>query len=287
MRSGEIPRSCESPVPGSAPTCGSAQQGYSLVVLIVAITLLSLGMAAALPFWSSRARSEDEAEAVFRGLQYAEAVRVFKLRHGRYPTQLEELLELEPRSIRQLWKDPITDGEFGLLVEIAAPREAGGRRRPRAAGADSAEDSDESDDDDGDESEGQGEDGSGRVQIVRLPPVEGGRTVRSAGAIRGVYVESDETPRRNYFEAGTYRDWLFTDQLIELPPVPDGESILKRARSDWIGLGFSEIMQPNGIGEAPTAGEMPGSDRERDRREPDSDDGSDEDEDLDTFDDLE
>lgn len=274
-----------------------SERGFSLVVLIVAITLLSIGMMAALPLWSSMARREKEAEAVFRGLQYAEAIRVFKLRFGRYPNQLEELLELEPRSIRQLWTDPITDGEFGLLVEIAAPRGQGRQGRGSEA---------ENPGDDGDDEERPrrgsselrgGSDtqveesgrGSGAVLLVRLPPAEGERRVRASGSIRGVYIEDEETPRRNYFEASSYRDWLFTDELILLPPVPEGDEILKRSNSDWIGLGFPADFQPSGVSQPPTAGEMPGSEREREARQRNEERSGDdqEGEEFDSFEDIE
>lgn len=275
---------------GSSPA--GVERGYSLVVLIVAITLLNIGMAAALPFWSSLARQEKEAEAVFRGLQYAEALRVFNVRFGRYPTQLEELIELEPRSIRQLWKDPITGGEFGLLVEIPVPRNRrgqGGRGRqqePRGEQEVDAEGQAGSELASGDpDSEGNQGGGAGK-QVVRLPPVKEGRQIRSASAIRGVYIESEDTPRRNYFEASSYRDWLFTDEVIQLPNAPDGEGILKRARSDWIGLGFPPALQPASSARAPTAGEMPSSGREREQRKREASANGDAG-DLDSFDDLE
>ena len=96
-----------------------AEKGYNLVILVVAITVLHIALAVSVPLWSTQIRREKEAEAIFRGLQYAEAIRVFQQRFGRYPTTVEELLEVEPRSIRQLWTDPLSLGGelgFGLLV---------------------------------------------------------------------------------------------------------------------------------------------------------------------------
>ncbi|HEX2251775.1 MAG TPA: hypothetical protein VHQ65_00740, partial [Thermoanaerobaculia bacterium] len=51
------------------------------------------------PAWSKMAQREKEEELIFRGLQYAEAIRVFQRKFGRYPTRLEELIEVEPRKI--------------------------------------------------------------------------------------------------------------------------------------------------------------------------------------------
>jgi len=44
-------------------------------------------------------RREKEEELVFRGLQYAEAIRVFQNRFQRPPIRLQELIEVEPRSM--------------------------------------------------------------------------------------------------------------------------------------------------------------------------------------------
>lgn len=94
-----------------------AEAGYSMVVLIVAITVLNILVAAMLPLWSTQIRREKEEELIFRGWQYAEAIRLFSNRHdGQYPTKLEDLLKAKPRCIRQLWKDPMTEDGKWVLV---------------------------------------------------------------------------------------------------------------------------------------------------------------------------
>ncbi len=101
-------------------------EGFNLVVLVMAVTVLNILVAMALPAWSHQIRREKEAELIFRGLQYAEAIRVFQIRHGRLPVQLRELVEVQPRSIRQLWKNPMTDdGSWLLLPGTGGPQ--GGR----------------------------------------------------------------------------------------------------------------------------------------------------------------
>lgn len=81
--------------------------GYSLVVLIMAVTVLNIMLAAALPKWSGMIQRDKEEELISRGWQYAEAIRVFQRRFQRYPLKLEELIKVKPRCIRQLWKDPM------------------------------------------------------------------------------------------------------------------------------------------------------------------------------------
>lgn len=96
------------------------EEGYNLVLLMVLVTVLNILVAAALPYWTGLAQREKEEELIFRGLQYAEAIRVFQGRFGRPPMRLQELMEVEPRSIRQMWEDPMTgEAKWGLIFANA------------------------------------------------------------------------------------------------------------------------------------------------------------------------
>ena len=114
------------------------ERGYNLVTLIVAMTVMNILVAVAMPWWSQRIQREKEEEAIFRGLQYAEAIRVFQLRQGRYPNTLEELVKLEPPALRQLWDDPLSEhGYFGVVVQSPradAPGAGGPGSAPPARG---------------------------------------------------------------------------------------------------------------------------------------------------------
>ena len=113
----------------------SAQTGFTLVGMIIIFTVMAVLLSAAMPIWSKVIQREKEEELIFRGMQYAEAIRVFQLRNGRYPLRLEELLTVRPRSIRQLWTDPMTDdGEWGLIYAQTAPGQRQGRRGRRGRG---------------------------------------------------------------------------------------------------------------------------------------------------------
>jgi type II secretory pathway pseudopilin PulG len=95
----------------------SPQRGYNLVMLMVAITVLNIMVAVSLPMWSQEIQREKEEELISRGFQYVEAIRVFQNRFQRMPVRLEELLEVKPRCIRRLWKDPMTDGSFQPIFQ--------------------------------------------------------------------------------------------------------------------------------------------------------------------------
>lgn len=98
--------------------------GYSLVMLIMAVTVLNIMIAVALPKWSEMIKRDKEEELISRGWQYAEAIRLFQKRFQRYPVKLDELIKVKPRCIRQLWKDPMTaSGEWApiLLGGVGSP----------------------------------------------------------------------------------------------------------------------------------------------------------------------
>jgi type II secretory pathway pseudopilin PulG len=99
--------------------CGAA--GYSLVMVVMIITVLNIMIAIALPLWSGMIRRDKEEELIARGLQYAEAIRVFQRRFGRLPVQLDELIKVEPRSIRRLWEDPMTGKQDWILIFEGTP----------------------------------------------------------------------------------------------------------------------------------------------------------------------
>ena len=82
-----------------------------MAALLVGLSVMSIMLSMALPVWSTATQREREAELVFRGEQYAQAIDLFSRRNGGFPPNLE-ILE-EGRYIRKLYKDPMTpDGEF-------------------------------------------------------------------------------------------------------------------------------------------------------------------------------
>src|SRR5258708_32266845 len=60
--------------------------GYSLVVVIMLVTVLNIMLAAAMPKWSEMIKRDKEEELISRGFQYAEAIRIFQKRFGRLPS---------------------------------------------------------------------------------------------------------------------------------------------------------------------------------------------------------
>jgi type II secretory pathway pseudopilin PulG len=101
----------------------AAAHGYTLAALMVMITVLMIGLAAAYQLWSSIIQRDNEEELIFRGLQYVRAIQLYQARNGRLPNKLDELMQMgpgKPRCIRKLFKDPMTppDGKWGLLFSF-------------------------------------------------------------------------------------------------------------------------------------------------------------------------
>lgn len=245
----------------SAPRPGEA--GYNLVMLVMAITVLNVLVAVALPMWSHRIRREKEEEAIFRGLQYAEAIRVFQQRFGRYPASLEELVEVEPRSIRRLWKEPLSQhGQFGLVVEAPRAQVAGGSRPGQAAGGDDPSAA-------GEVIEVQSRQlrrpslgaAASNTTLVKLPRSGDGeeRQLAEGTVIHGVYLDHEGESIRLFFDRDRYERWAFTVEMIPLPQAGP-QRPASRVPSHWIGKPFPEGLTPRLPGVATPGGGNRGTD---------------------------
>ncbi len=97
-------------------------------MLLFAITVMAIGLMVAVPVWQTQIQREKEAELIFRGNQYVEAVRVFQLKKpGTFPKSLDELVK--EKCIRRLYKDPMSsDGTWNIIL-LAGGAAPGGKQR--------------------------------------------------------------------------------------------------------------------------------------------------------------
>jgi type II secretory pathway pseudopilin PulG len=106
----------------------SREAGYTLVALLAFMTLLAMFAAGAAPSIVQQSRREREKEAIFRGEQVADAIRVYyKARRVRgdqgLPTSIDQLLEGIPRGTKKVQilrasaaRDPLSSsGEWKLI----------------------------------------------------------------------------------------------------------------------------------------------------------------------------
>jgi len=224
------------------------RQGYTLVALVILIAVMGIATAIVLPLWSSVIQRERERQLIFRGAQYAEAIRVFQARFGRLPVKLEELLEVEPRSIRQLWDDPMTDdGRWELMRQVGqggTPGEDGGApgigggtvggQRGQTGSGDAG-------------SGGAASDLPGSGSAPQLGPLGTGSGEEvSIGPIAGVHSRSEDSGFRLFLDREQYNRWEFTPDLFPPAVGADGSPRTPHLGTDWIGRAPPESQLEGG-----------------------------------------
>jgi len=103
----------------------SGERGFTYVAMLVAVAIIGIGLAGTAEVWSLAHQREKEAELLFVGNQYREAIgRYYDATPGggkRYPAKLENLVEdnrypMPRRHLRKLYPDPLTGkAEWGLM----------------------------------------------------------------------------------------------------------------------------------------------------------------------------
>jgi type II secretory pathway pseudopilin PulG len=110
-----------------------------MAALLVALSVMAIMMTVVMPVWKQTAQREKEEELIFRGLQYTHALTLFSRKYANAaPPNLDVLVE--QRFLRRKYKDPITQGDFQLILAgQGAPGSAqqpgrGGQQQPGAGG---------------------------------------------------------------------------------------------------------------------------------------------------------
>lgn len=97
----------------------NSEAGFTLAGVLVALAFLLILMSAAATQWSFIKKRAKEEELLFRGKQYARALKLYYMKFNTFPNELKELVD--ERCIRQLYKDPMTpDGEWALIRGVNA-----------------------------------------------------------------------------------------------------------------------------------------------------------------------
>ena len=148
--------------------------GYVLIILMMVVLVLAIGLTVAIPVYQTELQREKEAELIFRGRQYVEAVRLFQMKTpGTFPSSLKELEE--KKLIRRLYKDPMTDsGEWNVVLPLGQPGQAG--------------------------SEG--------AEMVLVAPESALPSIQSR-AVLGVVSSSTQKSIKLYYDQDSYDKWLF------------------------------------------------------------------------------
>jgi type II secretory pathway pseudopilin PulG len=208
----------------SAARRGAA--GYSLVMVIMAVTVLNIMLAVALPKWSEMIKRDKEEELISRGWQYAEAIRLFQRRFQRYPAKLEELIKAKPRCIRQLWKDPMTANGEWVPILLGGP---GAPVHPPGT--------------------------------PEMPPAQGldpNQPQVTIGPIVGVRSRSPQKSLLVFFGHERYDEWEFRVDMLTRggdPRIPGGRLALS---TRWLGRPMPSFLPPGGMPPGGLPGGAPG-----------------------------
>ncbi|UCE42700.1 MAG: type II secretion system protein [Candidatus Aminicenantes bacterium] len=105
--------------------------GYTILLLMFAVFVMSIGLMIAVPVWQTQIQREKEEELIFRGKQYVEAIRLFQSKKpGAFPRDFEELIE--EKCLRKLFEDPMSpDGKWNLILMSQAPASSRTRQPTR------------------------------------------------------------------------------------------------------------------------------------------------------------
>jgi type II secretory pathway pseudopilin PulG len=86
-----------------------ADQGWVLLTLLLAMSLLIIFAAAIVPSLTFNIKRDREEEMIHRGVQYSRAIRAYYKKFGRYPIKLEDLENTNRiRFLRKRYKDPLS-----------------------------------------------------------------------------------------------------------------------------------------------------------------------------------
>lgn len=103
----------------------ACQRGFGYLLVLFALAAVGLALAGAGQVWHTTAQREKEAELLFIGNQFRQAIASYYTQTPgatrQYPTRLEDLLEdnrfpVPRRHLRQLYRDPMTGvSQWGLV----------------------------------------------------------------------------------------------------------------------------------------------------------------------------
>lgn len=125
----------------------NAESGYALITILFLLGVVAVMLARSLPRDAMAAARTREETLIYRGEQYARAVKLYFREHQRYPETLDDLEETDGvRFLRRRYRDPMTgndewrlikmgtDGRFedSLVYDTEKDDGAGGRTTPAA-----------------------------------------------------------------------------------------------------------------------------------------------------------
>ncbi|MDP1833214.1 MAG: type II secretion system protein [Geothrix sp.] len=95
------------------------QRGFTMALALAMAVVMGLMLMKAAPLVSAEVQRENESELIFRGEAIANALKLYAAKSGRYPKDLDEVMKVRPRILRQKYKDPMTPGgDWDFITQV-------------------------------------------------------------------------------------------------------------------------------------------------------------------------
>jgi hypothetical protein len=225
----------------SRPDSRGPESGVIFIWILVSFFVMAVLLIAAVQPASIMAKREKEAELVFRGEEYTEAIRLFQQEHGgAYPTKFKQLLEQGPkkhRYIRRLYRNPFDpEGKWILLGPgtTVVSKDDKGNTVYKSSGAQTGLSSTQATPAPapgpqtnpgqarpGQANPGQGATGQARPGMPKMGQVLPFRIGGQEGqSILGVYCKLHEKAFQDFLGNSYYDEWFFSPLVIPAPTLP-------------------------------------------------------------------
>jgi type II secretory pathway pseudopilin PulG len=102
-----------------------SQRGFTMALALAMAVVMGVMLMKVAPLVSAEVQRENESELIFRGEAIANAFKIFAAKSGRYPKDLDEVMKVRPRILRQKYKDPMTSGGDWEYITQVQPGASG------------------------------------------------------------------------------------------------------------------------------------------------------------------
>lgn len=100
---------------------GRGESGYALITILFLLAVAAVMLAKSLPRDAMRAERTREETLIYRGEEYARAVKLYFREHKRYPESLDDLEETDGvRFLRRRYRDPMTGDDEWRLIKMGS-----------------------------------------------------------------------------------------------------------------------------------------------------------------------
>lgn len=96
-----------------------SQRGFTMALALAMAVVMGLMLLKIAPNVIAEIQRSNEQELIYRGEAIANALRIYSAKMRRYPKDLEEVMKVRPRILRQKYKDPMTpSGDWEFITQV-------------------------------------------------------------------------------------------------------------------------------------------------------------------------